>query len=303
MELGSNCRCLVTGGAGFIGSHICEELAQLGCDVISFDDYSAGKYENLIGVNAIQVNGDVTDYAAINLWMRDVDVVFHNAASKKNICLKDPRRDLEVNAKGTFNVLMAAKENKVSKIVHASTGSVYGEPIFVPQDEKHPLQPCSYYGVSKLAGESYCKVFRDLYDMDITILRYFHVYGQRQESGKYGGVVAIFDRLMKENKPLIVFGDGEQERSFTYVKDVVKANLAAVNYKNGVFNCASGLSVTLNDLILELSEIYDYKPVVKYEGWQVGDIKNFEVNNTLIKKELGIMFEDFKTGLWQTCNV
>ena len=172
-------RALVTGGAGFIGSHIVEELLKDGLEVISIDNYFAGKKENLSALHdygkLTEVNCDVTDYDHLKQYFEGVDVVFHEAASKKTICLRDPRKDLLINGTGTFNVLELARDFGVKKVVHASSGSVYGEARYFPQDEEHPLNPTSYYGVSKLAGEKYARAFNGLYDMDCTILSYFHV--------------------------------------------------------------------------------------------------------------------------------
>jgi len=233
-------RALVTGGAGFIGSHIVEELLKLGVEVVSIDNYSSGKHESLADLEPQallqEVNGDVTDYNSIKQYFEDVEIVFHEAASKKTICLNDPRRDLDVNAKGAFNILELARDFGVTKVVHASTGSVYGEAIYMPQDEEHSLTPTSYYyGVSKLAGEKYTKVFSRLYDMNTTVLRYFHVYGPRQESSDVGGVVAIFIRRLLNGQPPIIFGDGTQQRSFTYVEDVVRANLLVASLSRSKF--------------------------------------------------------------------
>ena len=165
---------------------------------------------------------DVTNFKNLEKYFSGVEVVFHEAASKKTICLNDPRRDLEINAKGTFNFLELSMKYKIKKFVHASTGSVYGEALYSPQDENHPSITTSYYGVSKLAGEKYVKVFEHLYELDTTVLHYFHVYGPRQESSNVGDVVSIFLRLMLAGKPITIFGDGTQQRSFTFVKDVVK---------------------------------------------------------------------------------
>ncbi len=210
--------------------------------------------------------------------------------------------DLDINAKGTFNLLELAVKYKVKKFVHASTGSVYGEAQYFPQDENHPLIPTSYYGVSKLAGEKYVKAFDHLYNLDTTVIRYFHVYGPRQESSDVGGVVSIFTRRLLEGKPLIIYGDGTQQRSFTYVKDVVKANLlAAISGKSRgeVFNCASGIKVTVKELAeitAELLKVDNLK--IEYKDWMLGDIKVFDINNNKIKEILGIDFiTNFKEGL------
>ena len=301
-------KALVTGGAGFIGSHICEALATRGFEVVSLDDYSAGKEKNIAHLlkfpNFKAVKCDVTDLANLEKHFEGVDVIFHEAASKKNICLKDPRRDLMVNGGGAFNMVELAVKHKVKKIVHASTGSVYGEAVKLPQDENHPLNPVSYYGVSKLAGEKYVNAFHHLYGLNTTVLRYFHVYGPRQEFNEYGGVVSIFTRNLLENQAPVIFGTGEQERSFTNVKDVVLANLivATDDITNGeVYNCASGINVTINELaegVLKYFSRPDLKPV--HEDWLVGDIKKFQIDNSKIKK-LGMEFTtDFTQGLNET---
>lgn len=292
-------KALVSGGAGFIGSHICEELVKSGISVVSLDDYSAGKEGNLSHLekcpNFAAVKCDITDPQELSKHFNGVDLVFHNAAAKKNVCLKDPRRDLEVNAKGTFNMLELSKKTGVKKFLHASTGSVYGEAQYTPQDEEHPLNPVSYYGVSKLAGEKYVFLFNKLFGLDAAVLRYFHVFGPRQESNEFGGVVSIFIRNMMEGQQPVIFGDGTQERSFTYVKDVVRANfLAALNNETSgqAYNCASGISVTIQELCDKVIEEFGKKGIVKpkYEDWLVGDIKKFKVDNSKIRA-IGMEFE------------
>ena len=302
-------KALVTGGAGFIGSHIVEELVKMGVNTISIDNYFAGKHENLEHLkgysNFKEVECDVTDFDMLERFFPGVEIVFHEAASKKTICLNDPRRDLDINAKGTFNLLELALKYKTKKFVHASTGSVYGKAQFFPQDEKHPLIPTSYYGVSKLAGEKYVKAFEHLYGLDTTVLRYFHVYGPRQESSEVGGVVSIFTRLMLAHKPVTIFGDGLQQRSFTYVKDVVKANiLAAVTSgtKGQVYNCASGIKVTIQELADMIANILGIEnQQIIYDDWMPGDIKVFDVDNSKIRQTLGIQYiTDFRIGLEKT---
>ncbi|PIE55041.1 MAG: hypothetical protein CSA35_02840 [Dethiosulfovibrio peptidovorans] len=301
-------KALVTGGAGFIGSHIVERLLSLGLDVVSVDNYFAGKEENLAHLHKYpgfrEVRCDVTDYESLKSLFDGVDIVFHEAASKKTICLNDPRRDLEINGKGTFNVLEIARDYGVKKVVHASTGSVYGEAQYVPQDERHPLNPTSYYGVSKLAGEKYALAFAHLYDMDVTVLRYFHVYGPRQENSDVGGVVSIFGRKAIEGNPIVIFGDGTQQRSFTYVQDLVDINLLVADRpetRGQIYNCASGISVTVGELA-EKVKSYFGKPdlEIRYEDWTPGDIKEFNVSNRKLR-ELGFTFGvDFDTGLAAT---
>lgn len=302
-------KALVTGGAGFIGSHIIEELLRLGVNVVSIDNYFAGKHENLAGLPnqelLTEVNCDVTDYDALKQYFDGIEVVFHNAASKKTICLNNPRRDLEINAKGTFNVLELSRDFGVKKVVHASTGSVYGEAQYYPQNEEHPLVPTSYYGVSKLAGEKYVTAFHHLYDMDVTVLRYFHVYGPRQESAdERGGVVAIFCRRVLAGLPPIIYGDGTQQRSFTYVKDVVRANLLAATHsdaKGQVYNCASGLKITVGELadkVRQLCGREDLKP--EYDDWTPGDIKIFDIDHSKIESLGFSSWTDFDKGLADT---
>ncbi len=293
-------KVLVTGGAGFIGSHLCETLVKSGANVISLDDYSAGKEVNIAFLkeysNFTAVSKDICDVEGMDELFEGTEVVFNNAASKKNICLIDPQRDLRVNAGGTLNLLQFAIKHKVKKFVHASTGSVYGEPFVFPTTESHPLKPVSYYGVSKLAGERYVDVFANLYNLDMTILRYFHVYGPRQESNEFGGVVSIFMRNLLEGKDITIFGDGNQIRSFTYVKDLVQANLAVATNpkaKGKVYNTASGIKVSINELATFLVDrMAKNTGNIKYGPPLIGDIMNFDVSNASIKDDLNINFEE-----------
>ena len=300
-------KVLVTGGAGFVGSHICEELVSLGSDVYCLDDLSAGKISN---VSFLESNNnfhiiikDVCDEdAEMDRLFKGVDIVFHNAASKKNICLNNPLRDLDVNAAGTLNLLKYSKKFNVGKFVHASTGSVYGEPSIFPTTEDHPFKPISYYGVSKLAGERYVDVFNNLYGLNTTILRYFHVYGPRQESNEFGGVVSIFLRRIVEGKNPIIFGHGNQVRSFTWVKDLVKINLlsASSDVANGkAYNAASGIEVTISDLANKMLELLDPSNslVAEYGDPLIGDIMKFDIDNSRVKEDLKV---EFNTDFWGT---
>jgi UDP-glucose 4-epimerase len=302
-------KALVTGGAGFIGSHLVEELVKSGVYTISVDNYFAGKKENLAHLKQYnhfqEENCDVLDYERLDELFNGVDVVFHQAASKKTICINNPRLDLEINAKGTFNLLELSVKHGVKKFVHASTGSVYGEAQHFPQDENHPLVPTSYYGCSKLAGEKYVKIFNHLYGLDTTVLRYFHIYGPRQESSDVGGVVSIFCRNLLEGKPMTIFGDGTQQRSFTNVKDVVKANLAAAEIEGTTgeaYNCASGIKVTVSELAHLVAKSLNIEyPQIEYGPWTPGDIKVFDIDNSKIRETMGLEFlTDFEKGLQET---
>jgi len=301
-------RALVTGGAGFIGSHLVEDLLNDGLEVISIDDYSGGKHSNLEHLSQFrelsEIECDITDLDNLKTCFEGVDIVFHQAVSKMTLCLKDPRRDLEVNAKGTFNLLELARDCGVKKFVHASTGSVYGEAEYYPTDERHPLNPTSYYGVSKLAAEKYVRAFAHLYQLDATILRYYHVYGPRQENSDVGGVVSIFARRALEGKPLIIFGDGSQMRSFTYVKDIVKINKLIASRPGTIgqaYNCASGINVTINELANTiLAELGKTEIEIQYQGWKLGDIKVFDVSHARLEALDMTWDTSFEEGLRQT---
>jgi len=300
--------CLVTGGAGFIGSHICEEVLKQGKRVICLDNMVAGKEENIAlfmnHPNFTFAKANVSSLDEIEKWFEGIDVVFHNAASKATVCREDPQKDLLVNAWGAWCVFEASRRRAVKKVIHASTGSVYGESQYVPQDENHPLNPRSFYGVSKLAGERYLAAFLEYYDLHYSVIRYYHVYGPRQESGNWGGVIPIFIRRAYEGLPLIIYGDGSQQRSFTYVKDDVNANILLANSEQSdgeTYNAASGIKVTILELaqmVLKLMKRSDLE--IQFQPWKPGDIKVFEVNNRKIKA-LGISFEtNFERGLKAT---
>jgi UDP-glucose 4-epimerase len=302
-------KAIVTGGAGFIGSNLVESLLEDGLEVISIDDYSAGDEQNLsdlkerFGDQLTTAKCDITDKEELSKYFPGVDAVFHQACSKMTICLIDPKRDLEVNAFGTFILLELARENNVKKFVHVSTGSVYGIAQYFPTDENHPLNPTSYYGVSKLAGEKYVRAFAHLYGMNTSILRYYHVYGPKQNAGEFGGVIGIFCRQALKNKNITIFGDGTQIRSFTYVKDVVNINkIVALQGEAGeAYNCASGLKVSINEIADKIINLAGATSNIVYEDWKIGDIKDFEVSHKKLE-DIGFEFEylNFDTGLKKT---
>lgn len=285
---------LVTGVAGFIGSHIADHLLRGNNTVIGIDDLSAG-YQRNIPKGVIFIKDDICNIRKYKSIMKDIDVVFNNAASKKNICLKDPARDMEVNGIGTYRLLQSAMDNGIKKFVHASTGSVYGEVFGETITEDTARNPVSFYGISKTAGETYVQYFHKAYGLNTTILRYFHVHGERQESNEdTGGVVAIFNERIKAGKPITIHGDGSQKRVFTHVSDIAEANVKAWHNPKAtgqIYNCASSEQMTIVDLAQRLMEKYEILVDVKYKDPLPGDIYNFDVDCSAIQRDLGITFK------------
>jgi UDP-glucose 4-epimerase len=297
---------LVTGGAGLVGSNLVEDLLDAGLKVISLDDLSAGSEQNLVHVrdnpNLTEIVGDITDKEVVSEAMRGVDAVFHQAVSKNTVCMVDPNRDLEVNAGGTLNLLLAAVDRGVQKFVHASTGSVYGRTETFPTTEEAPVAPVSYYGVSKLAAERYVHAFNVLHGLDTSILRYYHVFGPGQDNSDVGGVIPIFIRRALQELPLKIFGDGTQLRAFTYVKDVTAINMAcALNpaASSQIYNCASDVRVTITELAETILRLLDRDiGDIEHHDWKPGDIKHFDISNRKVKDELSFDFGySFDQGL------
>lgn len=288
---------VVTGGAGFLGSHLCDAIVERGHRVICVDNLvgtggSRRNIEHLLDNPLFTwVNRSVLDWASAE-ELHGVDTVFHQAASKMTVSLRDPELDLAVNALGTQRLLLAAARSGVRRFVHGSTGSVYGE-LLHEQSEEHPTRPVSLYGVSKLAGESYCRAVSEIYDLDFTVLRYFHIIGPRQDDSETGGVVPIFLRRCMSGQNITIFGSGEQQRSFTSVFDVVAANLICSHSaaaRGRFLNCASGIQVSINELALFCREITGAEVQINYEPPRPGDIVRFNVNNLAIR-EIGVSFE------------
>ncbi len=249
-----NKKVLITGGAGFIGSNLAEELAE-GNQVVILDDLSTGRMENIRGLlennNVRFIKGSTTDFNLLRQSFRDVDYVFHQAAIPGvPASVKDPVTSNIVNINGTLNVFVAARDNGVRKVVCASSCAVYGDTEVIPTAETAQLNPKSPYAVTKLAGEYYCSVFNEVYNMPSVSLRYFNVYGPRQDPGsEYAAVIPKFITRALAGEPLVIYGDGLQTRDFVFVRDVVKANImAAENRETGVFNIGSGEAITVNEL-------------------------------------------------------
>ena len=286
-------KALVTGGAGFIGSHIVDRLLQDGHEVIVLDDFSTGHKQNLDDNEKLQiVEGDIRDFTTVNQCMQGVDWVFHKAAvASVPKTVNDPVGSSAVNYQGTLHVLEAARHNKVKRIVFASSAALYGDEPTLPKVETMLPVTLSPYAVDKLASEYACGMYTKLYGLETVSLRYFNVYGPRQDpSSPYSGVISIFaDKLNQGTSPTI-FGDGEQTRDFVYVSDVVEANMRAISQDapvGQVINIATGNKITLNQLLNTFCEIKQVEFNAEYQDPRQGDIKESNANVSKAASILG----------------
>ena len=255
-------KAIVTGGAGFIGSYLAEELVDNGYNVIILDDLSTGKLENIETLlkrkSVALVHGSITDFPLLQKLFTGVEYVFHLAAFNSIAgSIADPLLVHDVNTGGTLKVLMAARDCGVKKVVFASSASVYGDTASIPQNEAIVPNPLSPYALTKLTGELYCTIFRQLYHLSTVCLRYFNVYGPRQNAElQYAAVIPTFIQRIGQNLPPVIFGDGRQSRDFVFVKDAVRANiLAARNSAGGVYNIGSGHNVAINQLVATIMQL------------------------------------------------
>lgn len=301
-----NEQILVTGGCGFIGSHIVEALVREGHRVRVLDNLSSGHRKNLDAVkNDVElIEGDIRDANAVASAMRDVNVVFHEAALVSVFdSVARPRDNHDINCTGTLNVLLAARDARVRRLVFASTAAIYGNDPALPKREDMRPHPESPYAVAKLAGEHYLRIFRNLYRLETVALRYFNVYGPRQDPrSPYSGVVSKFVQCIRENAVPTVFGDGQQSRDFVFVRDVVQANLAAMKTDGvgdgSVFNVASGRTATLLDLLRTLSELIGRELKPSFAPVRAGDIRDSAASIEAIQTRMGYQAtHDLKAGL------
>ncbi len=274
-------RTVVTGGAGFIGSHLAEELVGRGYEVVILDDLSTGKMENIEQLlkrdNVKFVSGSIINLSLLQELFQDVDFVFHQAAIPSvPRSIQNPLASHEANMTGTLNVLLAARDNGIRKVIYASSSSLYGDTPTLPKNEVMLPNPQSPYAITKLAGEYYCQVFQQVYGLATLCLRYFNVYGPRQDpNSQYSAVIPLFIKRLSEGKPPIIFGDGEQTRDFTFVTDVIKANIiAAEGGATGVFNIARGESIAINELARLIADIVGRNIEPIHEEARSGDIKH-----------------------------
>lgn len=285
---------LVTGGAGFIGSHLAEALLRRGDRVRVLDNLMTGKRENLAHIaNEIEfIEGDIRDLETTRRAMQDVGVVFHEAAIPSvPRSVKEPLLNHEVNVTGTFNVLMAARDAGVRRVVFAASSSAYGETEVLPKQEEMLPSPLSPYAVAKLVGEFYSQVFTRAFGLETVCLRYFNVFGPRQDpSSPYSGVISKFITALLEGQTPVIYGDGEQSRDFTYVENVVLANLSAAQAPNAagqVMNLGLCERTTLNQLLGELQRIIGTSLPARYEAPRAGDIRHSLADITRAETLLG----------------
>jgi nucleoside-diphosphate-sugar epimerase len=301
-------RYLVTGGAGFIGSNTVDELVRQGQGVVVLDDLSTGKEDNLERVrDRVEfVRGSVTDLKMVREACRDVDYVLHLAArTSVPRSLEDPLETNRVNVDGTLNVLVAARDAKVKRVVYAGSSSVYGETPTLPKRESMTPAPISPYGVSKLTGEVYGGLFQRVYGLEFVALRYFNVFGPRQDpSSPYSGVLSVFNLAMISGVQPTIYGDGEQSRDFTFVRNVVEANLLACRASGAaglVFNVGMGNRYTLNHTLHLLGKISGMPAIAKYGPPRTADIRDSQADIAQARQILGYNPGiDFEEGLKQT---
>jgi UDP-glucose 4-epimerase len=285
-------KILVTGGAGFIGSHVVDAYLTAGHEVAVLDNLATGREDN-VNPDARLYHADVRDLAKVRQAIGDYkpDVVNHHAAQAEvPKSVADPGNDALINVVGGLNVLRACVDNSVRKVIFSSTGgALYGEPDIVPTDEDHPIRPLSPYGTSKYAFEQYLATFERTFGLTYTTLRYANIYGARQDFfAEEGRVVAIFASRMIENKPLTIDWDGNQSRDMLHVGDVAIANLAALDKGDGgTFHISTGIPVTVNDLFRKLALLTEYKLEPQRGPQRKGDVYRIALDNTRAKQRLG----------------
>jgi UDP-N-acetylglucosamine/UDP-N-acetylgalactosamine 4-epimerase len=299
---------LITGGAGFIGSHLVAELVARGERVRVLDNFSTGRWENLtpFGPQVEIIEGDIRSYCLVREAVTGVDFVLHQAAlTSIPRSISDPLTTTEVNLLGTLNVLQAIREAGVRRLVYASSSSVYGNNSTLPRRETMYPRPLSPYAISKLAAEQYCRIFWQLYGLETVCLRYFNVFGPGQDStSPYAAVVPKFISALLHDHELTIYGDGCQSRDFTFVTNIVQANLLAClspEAVGNVFNIACGKCYTLLDLVGKLAVIMGKEPKVHFTAPRPGSVSHSQANISRARRKLGYEPQiDLVSGLEQT---
>jgi UDP-N-acetylglucosamine/UDP-N-acetyl-alpha-D-glucosaminouronate 4-epimerase len=286
-------RVLVTGGGGFIGSHLAERLLERGDEVRVLDSFATGRRENLVHLPDVEiVEGDVQSFERAHHAVRGCEVVLHEAALPSvPRSIQDPLTTNAVNVTGTLNVLLAARDAGVRRVVYASSSSVYGSYDQLPKREDQPVAPISPYAVSKLAGEGFCRAFTTIYGLECVSLRYFNVFGPRQDPlSQYAAVIPRFIAAALDGKRPVVFGDGEQSRDFTYIDNVVEANLLALESSAGageVFNAACGERVSLNTVLSMIAELSGTELDPEYQEARRGEVRHSQADIQRARETFG----------------
>lgn len=279
-------KCLITGGAGFIGSHIAEHLANQGSNIIVLDSLRTGFEKNLEGLNVNFIKGDIRDEKLVEDLTKGCETIFHLAAlvSVPESLLKT-KECIDINTIGTINILESAKKNQNCKVILSSSAANYGDNPVLPKLESMSPEPMTPYAITKLDGEYYLKMYYDQYGVETTSLRYFNVFGPRQNpKSAYAAAVPIFINKALKNEPLSIYGDGLQTRDFIYVKDVVRANLLASQKGNETYNVALGHSTTILELAEKIIEIINSKSKVEFLKERSGDIKHSKADPSKFNK-------------------
>ena len=290
-------KILITGGAGFIGSHLCEKYTKEGHTVLCLDNFMSGNLTNIRQLldyrNFKLIKGDIRDFDLLEKVMRDVDVVFHLAAQihvdRSSI---EPKLTYDVNVMGTQNILEVARLYDAKKVIYASTSEVYGSALYAPIDEDHPLNAPHPYGASKIAADRMCYAYIQTYGMDISIIRLFNIFGPRQMDIGYGGVISIFTRRILSNIPPIIYGDGMQTRDYTYIADAVRAYDLMLNHNKPItepINFGTGKEVSIIDLANKIIELCGKKGEIKPVQVEprIGEVQRLIADATKAKDLLG----------------
>lgn len=301
-------KILITGGAGFIGSHLCEKYTKEGNAVICLDNFMSGNVINIRHLTKYRnfklVEGDVRDFDLLEKTMPGVDVIFHLAAQiHVDRSVVEPKLTYEINVTGTQNVLEAGRMYDVEKVIHASTSEVYGSSEYHPMDEKHPLNAPHPYGASKIAADRMCYAYIKTYGMDIPILRFFNIFGSRQKDVGYGGVISIFTRRVLSNVSPTIYGDGLQTRDYTYIDDAIRAYDLVLKYDKPVtepVNFGTGKEISILDLANMIIDLCDKKGKITpvHVEPRIEEVRQLIADATKAKKLFGWKpTYDFREGL------
>lgn len=298
-------RILVTGGAGFIGSHVVDQYIAAGHQVSVVDNLSTGRRSNL-NPRAVFYEVDIRSAELENVFKAEKPELVNHHAAHLDIfnSIENPLEDASVNILGSINLFTIALRHNVRNVIYISCGeAVIGEPVYLPCDENHPVKPLNPYGASKHAVEHYLHLLHANFGLEFVILRYPHVYGPRQNPAGVDGVVAIFAGKMLQNQPITIYGDGRQERDFVYVDDCVQANLLALNCPNpnSVYHLGSGHGISINDIFANLKKLTGYRGGAVHGPERVGETRRIYLNPDKARRELGWSLKtSLKTGLEHT---